>query len=315
MTSFQLSTFLDKQNILALMQNVYPAYSYDNTFFDWQYLRNPNGEAKIFVAKDEEKIIGMYALIPNKFIYNDIPYFIWRVQDVMMNDEYRNQGLFFKLMTYSHSSIHWTKQDLFWAFPNENSYPSFKKYGFSDHSPYTLWEYTKKDINILPHNEYIIQEEKNFNSISDSFLNKFYKNKDYTNLYKDKNYLQWRYLAKEGTLYQIYSISDSNEIVGFFVLKKYINSSNDINLHICELMANNDTVLQDALLFCIEQKIKLNALMLNTFIIDPSMQMLLPTLGFEARNTGRKVVFHPGSSDKDFISSSLYFSLGDNDIF
>mgnify|MGYP003989442275 CR=1 FL=1 len=47
---------IDKEQILALAQKIYGDVEISKSdFFDWQYLDNPEGEAIVIVAKDDEK--------------------------------------------------------------------------------------------------------------------------------------------------------------------------------------------------------------------------------------------------------------------
>ena len=54
---------VDKEQILALTQKIFGNVELSkSTFFDWQYLDNPDGEAIVITAKDDEKnncIIGI----------------------------------------------------------------------------------------------------------------------------------------------------------------------------------------------------------------------------------------------------------------
>ena len=61
-------TISDKASVLDLMNLIYPRYSYDDAFFNWQYLDNPAGKAKIFLSQSGRSVIGMYTLIPNDLI-------------------------------------------------------------------------------------------------------------------------------------------------------------------------------------------------------------------------------------------------------
>ncbi len=318
MISFQIATSQEKDNILALMQKIYPTYSYNQAFFEWEYLQNPVGKAKIFIAKDKHKIIGKYSLTPHLLIENKQYYYIWRIQNVMIDPDYRKQGIFFELMSYAHDLQHWTNQDVFWGFPNQNSFPYFQKYGFEVQNTYTFWVHEGDAFPSKSNTNYLVKEESDFSFFTNEIFLSFYENEENSiNLVKDKNYLTWRYIDKKDAKYEIYTIRQKEDIVGYFVLKKYTNAANQVSLHICELKVkeHNKTATGFCLAFCIEKKISYQAKILNTFLVFPAMQEILENLGFVKQETDRKVIFWKGLCENEAIQHKLHFSLGDNDIF
>lgn len=318
MISFHIATKDEKHNILALMQKIYPTYNYNNAFFEWEYLQNPVGKAKIFLAKDGKKVIGKYSLTPHMLVEKGKRFVIWRIQNVMIDPDYRKQGIFFQLMSYAHDLQHWTSKDIFWGFPNEKSFPYFEKYGFESQARYTFWEYEGDSVAESNVQHFHIKSENDFHFLNDELFSYTFKyKKDYLNIVKDERYLTWRYNKKPDTQYEIYTIAENEEIIGYFVLKKYTNTENQISLHICELEIkdNNTAALMFSLNFCIAKKRDYHAFLLNTFLIFPDMQAILENCGFVKKDTTRKVIFLNGLYNNDSIKHKLYFSLGDNDIF
>ena len=128
--SYRLFNSYDKSSILNLMKFIYPDYPYDEAYYTWQYLRNPAGESRIFLAECEGEIVGMYCLIPNTIELGARHCKIWRVQNVMMRPDFRMKGTFFELMMAAQQHQSWLDTDFFFAFPNENSFRSFEKFGY-----------------------------------------------------------------------------------------------------------------------------------------------------------------------------------------
>ncbi len=316
--NYYLSTKIDKLNIIALMQQVYPAYSYNETFFDWQYTKNPYKKAKIFVAEKEGKIIGMYACVPHIILKNNKTYPIWRVQEVMIHADYRKQGIFEGLMAYAQNRIHWSYKDIFWAFPNEKSFSHFLKQGFFIHSKVIFWEYKTEDKTTNISLSYDIKEKQNFDFIQENrYLFLVKSENKYLNLLKEEKYLTWRYIQKNKEAYFIYTIYKNKELKGYMVIKKYINKENESSLHICELQAINDEIeiIESLLFFAITQKKKHNTEILNTFASSFNMEIALKNLFFVSKQTDKNIVFWAADSSKKEIASKIRFSLGDNDIF
>lgn len=318
MISFHLAALTEKEAILALINKIYPTYSYNEAFFEWEYLNNPIGKAKIFVAKYNEEIVGTYILTPHQVLDKNKVYTLWRMQNGMINPAYRTKGIFFNLFSYAQQFEHWTNQDMFFGFPNEKSFPYFKKYGFDCQNSYTFWEY-ESNFFIKKHDKnYIINTENNFDFLTNELFLSFYQNKEnYLNIVKDKNYLTWRYINKPDTKYEIYTLKEKEAIIAYIVLKKYINAANEISLHICELQVkdNNKAGVVACLAFCIEKKIIDKAQILNTFLLFPEMQAIIENMGFVKKETNRKIIFLTGLCENIAIKNKIYFSLGDNDIF
>lgn len=316
--NYYLSDSTDKQAILALMQSCYPDYLYNQNYFQWQYLDNPTGEAKIFLAAVNGRVIGQYVLVPH--LLED--YRLWRVQDVMIHPHYRKQGIFYELMDFACKGQHWTSQDLFWAFPNESSFPFFLKQGFSIHSKVCFWELTSSSR--APELSYTQTEayatcipQKDFSFVDSIF---FTERNDYVCINKSASFLTWRYLQKPLTQYEIFSIEENECAIGYLVLKKYTNAEKETSLHICELRVKDDDydAIKYAILFAMSIKKQENAQILNTFASSPTMERVLVELCFVQKQTDRNIVFHYGRDRTmpcPYQASEIMFSLGDNDIY
>lgn len=78
----------------------------DAAYWRWEFVDNHAGPARLFVATDEQRaegdrIVGHYAVIPQRFVLDQqvLPGSI--VVDVMTHPEYRFQGMFTRLGSYS----------------------------------------------------------------------------------------------------------------------------------------------------------------------------------------------------------------------
>ncbi len=73
----------------------------------WKYLQNPDGQARVFVAEGEDKVIvGTLAYVPRTFVLPDAePLTALQVVDIYLRDDLRNQYVFLGLLGYARRHI------------------------------------------------------------------------------------------------------------------------------------------------------------------------------------------------------------------
>ncbi len=91
----------DESGILALARNAFgkgllPEKNLTE-FWKWEFKQNPIGDARIWVADDHGKIVGHYAVLPERFSINRAEHIVGLVVDVMTHSAYRYQGMFTRL--------------------------------------------------------------------------------------------------------------------------------------------------------------------------------------------------------------------------
>ena len=94
----------DREGILALRNVVFPVEDpekRDSAFWNWEFLDSPAGKARLFVAEDGKRIVGHYAIIPQRFMLAGKPTLGSIVVDVMTHPDYRFQGMFKKIGRFS----------------------------------------------------------------------------------------------------------------------------------------------------------------------------------------------------------------------
>ena len=93
-----------KYDILALRKIVFPNEDYDKEqveFWDWEFDDNYAGKAKIFLATDNKKLVGHYAVCPSCILVDGEEKKGSIVVDVMTHPEYRYQGMFTEIGRYA----------------------------------------------------------------------------------------------------------------------------------------------------------------------------------------------------------------------
>ena len=233
----------------------------------------------------------------------------------MVHPGYRQKGNFFELMKTAHKDNCWTHTDIFFAFPNDNSYRTFEKYGYTLHSKVTYYQCREERPSYGISSKYIIKEQEDFSFMNS---NKIFSDSGerYINISRNKEFLSWRYLQKPDAAYNIFTVEENDSVKGCMVLKKYGNG-HSASLHICELIVLNDdeAMITQMILFALNQKNKNNAELLNIFPSSPGIERAVKKISFERCAEDRNIVFYKGLNPDESISSKLRFSLGDNDIF
>lgn len=91
------ATSLDRDKILQLRQTVFATESPEKRatdFWNWEFLENPVGLARLYVAEDGDRIVGHYGIIPQRFQFRGSEVRGSIVVDVMTHPDYRFQGMF-----------------------------------------------------------------------------------------------------------------------------------------------------------------------------------------------------------------------------
>lgn len=99
----------------------------------WKYkhLVNPhNLQPLMFGAYDNEKLVGVNCFMPMTFQFNNEKYKIAQSCDSAVDPDYRNKGVFTNIIMYAEQQLAELGYDALIGFPNDNSYPGFKKMGW-----------------------------------------------------------------------------------------------------------------------------------------------------------------------------------------
>lgn len=119
----------DEHEILSLWKVVHPEREYNREkwlrWWTWQYKENPAGSSAIWIAEDNGKIVGQYALISELVKVYDNLSIIYQSVDTMTHPNYRRQGMFIMLARAAYQSIENNDTHIIFGFPNNQSLPGF----------------------------------------------------------------------------------------------------------------------------------------------------------------------------------------------
>jgi len=230
----------NKQHIiklLSLYNKFYPSSRWNIKTIEWEYFNNPFGKARIFLALSGEKIVGITTSIPVRTKIQNNTYKGYRVQNVLVDKNYRGQGIFNKLLSNNNNYLD-KCTDINISFPNEKSLPFFIKTNWSTVCKIPLFEKKIKKIEKINLNYKLIPE---FTNIHKDIWEKNLINK--LDITCSKKYLNWRFVLNPKYKYHIFEVIIENKPIGFIILKKYYGSDKIKIGHIVKLSCPEDCML------------------------------------------------------------------------
>jgi GNAT superfamily N-acetyltransferase len=119
----------EERAILAMnAANQYRGVKCSPEFYDWQYRRNPAGEAVIKLAVDQEdaeKLAGIYVVIPVGMVCKGRAMTCALSLNTLTDSQYRGQGIFTGLAREVYQSAAERGIPMVIGYPNPNSYHGF----------------------------------------------------------------------------------------------------------------------------------------------------------------------------------------------
>jgi GNAT superfamily N-acetyltransferase len=101
-------------------------------FLDWKYFRNPAGEAIVGVAAAPGRVVGTVAAVPVRLQLGDEVVTAYNLGDFLTAAEFRNRGLFSRLVDLVCREAEARGAALAYVQPNANSYPILIRRSFRE---------------------------------------------------------------------------------------------------------------------------------------------------------------------------------------
>ncbi len=177
-----------KNDFQTFFKSVYERGLSDENW-EHQFLHSPYEDSALFVAFDDDDIIGSALMIPQKYQTNESggSYYLWTTSAVAK--EYRSKGVYAELLSMQREYTAKNKKDFIFAFPNKLAYPVVKLFGgFKDLYKTDLAETSIEMLDLeniknslvidkdffgwrFEHNDYLFYEIENHIIISKKFEN------------------------------------------------------------------------------------------------------------------------------------------------
>jgi len=210
-------------------------------FFDWQYKKNPEGDAVVVTVKDPDNnnaIIGVNAFLPMSFGYNQKIVRCFLSCNSIIDPDYRKKGIFTQLVSKIPEIFAKKEFSIIYGIPNLNSRKIFSQNHFLEISklpllvkPLNLSSYFDSQFsNILkpfdifwkpkvspsPDIKFL---ENEITSEFDELMNKSL-NRSTIIHFRNKEFLQWRYIKHPTRDYKILTLRNNSKLSGYIVTRE-----------------------------------------------------------------------------------------------
>ncbi|MFL0165515.1 GNAT family N-acetyltransferase [Candidatus Clostridium helianthi] len=225
--------FINKNEYLRRIQEFKELFMYcfnkevSKEFLIWRYIKNPLDDLLINVALDNNKIVANYSVSPYTIYIDGKLEKAALSMTTMTHPDYRGKGLFPKLATDLYKRMEGDNYIAVTGFPNNNSHSIFvEKLNWNN-----IYEIPTMKLDLSRIN-------KSNSPISISIINDSNFSLDYSKLinnkknkikvYKDLNYLKWRFKDNPANKYANYIILENNYVVSSIITKSFNKSESDI---------------------------------------------------------------------------------------
>lgn len=311
----------DYDSIRNLINLVQPHLPWSKAYFEWHYLRNPAGKAKVWIAEYQGRIIGNFAAVPHHFKIRKQEGITWMTRDALTHPEFRRLGIMHELFAIGTEAICNEEFPVCYTFPNEYSHRCFLRRGWIEafRIPLrTTTDFSEKFKNIKDGLDAVITVSL-FQKEVDDLWNKSKNDFHYT-ISRTSSYLTWRYLNKPETKYFPFAEIKNRTLNGLLIMKYYDLNKTFRLAHICELFVTpgNETALKNliakALKFAIDMRVnKLTAWLPPGHPYEPVYDSAGLTLD-QSIKRWFVVKTIPGITGAD-KPENWHLSMGDSDVY
>jgi hypothetical protein len=257
--SLWVDTEDEKQEILNLTKKIFGDVEInDPLYFDWQYRDNPNGKALVLLARDDltNLIVGTNTIVPMKLIVDDEIITSSLACNVQVHPDYRKKRIFSKLLSSMPNKALASNIKSLFAIPNDNSFHAFINEGSVEIThlpllikPIKLSKYFGNPLKQILKPFDIFWKNNNIFSGIDEFYDNF--DDSFENLAKKtskrvlvmnsrkKEFLNWRYKNHPTQKYQILTLKENNELIGYIITKIHYIEKKKIGV-ILDYMVDSD---------------------------------------------------------------------------
>lgn len=315
-----LATKADYPGIKKLLLDYYKELGWSHEYIDWQYLQNPAGPAKCWIAKVQSEVIALYVAIPHFIDCDGVTSLGWRVQDVLTHPKYQGMGLYSKLSNMANSFLKNEKFPANFTFPNEKSHSGFMRRNWMNPNRIPLWTINSFSQGKLSQSNLEIETISTF-SESDFEVWKSYSSTVRFGVQRSASYLNWRYTAKPNGGYSAFRLKKGGK-TAICILKIFSKSAEEKYAHLCDIFYESSfEAIPDLVKFFLKFSADNGAKMASTWSQpEAPLSAQLRNSGFTLNDQlSRWHVLNfnnPALSVSDVKSSAnWHISMGDSDVY
>jgi hypothetical protein len=182
-------------------------------FFKWKYT-TPIGQARIAIASENNEMLASVAMYPVMFIKNQDTFKGWHFVEAATLPKARGRGLFKLCMQQLINSLQ--RDQIIYVFPNKSSLNATKKNGFEQLGQIPFYG----KIILRKYSDISSQLSSDFHfSVNQDFYAKALAPQNKMMIFKDANYMNWRYRNHPHAKYYCYSAMQGNLVMGNIVVR------------------------------------------------------------------------------------------------
>lgn len=236
----------DQDGLIDLLNLAYNGW-HSIEYFRWKHRKNPHGNSLIWIAEEDNKIVGCYVANPVKLRIGKASVLGAQSVDAAVDPKYRGLGLFKKLARRTLDEANRKGIVATYAFPSYIAYKGqirigyqyvfvlpkiFKlldpsrllaKYGLASKNLQKIAKHflsfrrkTSREEPIV--DEFKIGQIKVFEKQFEDFWKTFCEKNNYIMIERDREYLNWRYFGNPDKEYVVYVCKQGKKILGYLVL-------------------------------------------------------------------------------------------------
>jgi GNAT superfamily N-acetyltransferase len=312
----------DFDGVLRLINLVQPHIPWSQDYFDWQFLNNPAGRARIWIAEHESEIIANYVAVPHLFQADDRTTTAWMVQDVMTHPDFRGLGVMHELSRMCRETLCVSEHPVNYTFPNERSHNSFIRRGWKEafRIPFRSLEISHVPSATSAGCDSLQLLTEPVAGLDDLWTT-FSSNVRFASL-RNSEYLKWRYWDRPEATYFPYALLHSDGTLrGFIIMKSFDRGESGLVSHICELFT--DPSDEDAVERLLDGAIHLSreegAVELTAWLPEGHMyEKHMDDRGFSLdRELTRWLIIYPTGFSVEYVAdpSHWHLTMGDSDVY
>lgn len=276
----KISNKVEMNKFNKFFLSYYKKYGYSKRLLNYQFDKNPFGKAIIYCAILKKKIIGCLVLMPILLYNKKNKIECFRPQNVLVDRDYRNYGIFNNLVIKSNKLVN---KNYGISFPNDKSFKAFINNNWNE---YEVNLYKKRLRKRRINTKY---KYKKIDLFTDEHEQIWRDNiKKMCDVFPSKSYLNWRYFKKPNAKYDCFEFYENKVLKGFFILKFYFNIG-----HICQI--NGD-----------KKYFKDNIKFIENYLIDNNVDKI-SLWSAKKNNILKSLNFNKERIEENFIQKNLDF--------
>jgi GNAT superfamily N-acetyltransferase len=212
----------DEEGILRLLKEVFQE-DRSREWWQWYYRDNPAGSSIIYLAVKKGEIIGHRALVPYILWDGEGYKTVGQATDAVTHPAYQGQGIFRMLTQEAVQEAKKREWQFIFSFPNEKSLPGNQKMGWIPVMKLRKWikpmlPFLRSDYN-SKNEAGRLQREGEIGEEFTLHWDKYHASSP-GELYKNADYIRWRYLAKPNNRYEVLTVKQQGELAAYLVISR-----------------------------------------------------------------------------------------------